>query len=328
MLKMASFVLSAASLALCLGFQGNSFAAEDVPAGADKTSIKAWNDPRPATWSTSFPKFAAVKPGDGSLARVQQNGLAICVDQSYYPMNTINPTSGKAEGWLVDMDNYIAAKLGIKSIRYVNIGYTALIAGLQTKKCDVVDSGLAIRTDRAEAKDVKFTWPTYIFYDVIIAKLGTAISNIQALKGRSVCSTTGSTDAMNLTSWLEKEHLTDAVKVREFNSLSECLLALRNEQVDAGWGEEATASAGLEKFGGLGRAAGPFPYIPSGKYAQDATANPYTFGASAALTREEDRDLNLGWSIAVQMMVDDGTHKQILTKWHVEVPTANPVRVR
>lgn len=306
-----------------------SAAQSTPPDGAAKTRITKWTDPRPTAWKSEYPLFAGVAAGDGSLARIQREGtLKICVDQSYYPINTINPKTKKPEGWLVDMDEYIRDKLGIAKVEYVNIGYSALIAGLKTKKCDVMDSGLAIRTDRANAGNVRFTWPTYIFYDVLMTQKAHPLKDLGELKGKSVCSTTGSTDALNLGSWLAKDGLSDSVKVREFNSLTECLLALQNGQVDAAWGEEATASAGLAKYDGLIRAAGPYPYIPSGKYAKDGTDNPYTFGASAALTRDEDRDLNLAWSVAVSMMMQDGTHQRILEKWKVEVPNSPIVRAK
>jgi hypothetical protein len=44
--------------------------AENAPAGADKTKIKDWADPRPAAWSEPYPLFgpvtAAATPRDNS----------------------------------------------------------------------------------------------------------------------------------------------------------------------------------------------------------------------------------------------------------------------
>ena len=53
--------------------------AENAPAGADKTKIKDWADPRPTAWTAAYPLFGPVTIGDGSLKRIQESGtLKIC----------------------------------------------------------------------------------------------------------------------------------------------------------------------------------------------------------------------------------------------------------
>src|SRR5437867_2979465 len=52
------------ALAACGGgATGGNSSQNGKPAGADKTDITNWTDPRPTSWTTKYPYFAPVKIG-------------------------------------------------------------------------------------------------------------------------------------------------------------------------------------------------------------------------------------------------------------------------
>ena len=76
-----STLISSSSAAAPTGCQ-----VDKPPAGADKTTIKSWIDPRPCDWAQKFPLFAPPATGDGSLERVQNAGnLTICAETDQPP---------------------------------------------------------------------------------------------------------------------------------------------------------------------------------------------------------------------------------------------------
>src|SRR5438445_8798749 len=133
------------------------------PAGADKTKITDWSDPRPGAWTGKYPLFGPVNVGDGSLKRVQGAGtLKICADNDSVPSVYLDPKTKQLIGFEVEMANYLAPVLGVGKVEWVDTQWPALIPSLQANKCDIISDGLAIRSDRAKAPGVRFTTPYFL----------------------------------------------------------------------------------------------------------------------------------------------------------------------
>src|SRR5579871_4524824 len=159
-----------AILAPVLGATSTAVAQSDAvapPAGAENTKITDWTDPRPAKWTDSFPLFAPVKTGDGSLLNAQKNGLSICAELDTRPWGFTDPTTGQMQGIEIDMENYLADQLGISQVNHVDIPWASGIPAVQGGQCDLFANALAIRSDRAKAPGIRYTTPYFLIYDVI-----------------------------------------------------------------------------------------------------------------------------------------------------------------
>ncbi len=295
-----------------------------TPAGADKTTIKDWTDPRPAAWGDKYEYFGPVKTGDGSLERVQKAGkLVICASLGFKPYAFYKAGTKDVEGFEYDMATYLAKQLGVADLVYKNLDFSALIPAVGSKGCDFVMTGITIRTDRASAPGVKFTTPYVKLFDQITVRKDSGINALADLKGKRIASTVASTD-LQIAEEYAKDQLSGA-KVLGFNSTNDCFVAVETKNADACWLDVASTSTAIVDFPALQVVGDPVPYVPVGSFAKDAKENPYSLGAVGLVTNAEDGDLNLALSLAIDTMVKDGTQEKILTDWALWGPGQLPL---
>lgn len=295
------------------------------PAGADKTTIKNWTDPRPASWTSKYPYFAPVKIGDGSLKRVQDAGkLVICAETDIPPITYTDPKTGAVIGYEVDTAKDIAKDLGIGSVTYVNIPFASLIPALQAKNCDIAMETISIKSTRASAPGVKFTVP-YIDapYDSLNVRSDSGITSLADLKGKSVAAEAGTVDETNLHQEIAK--LGGGITVRAFTGTSQCFLALVNKTVDGCWLSVGASKQALSQYPQVKSL--PTRYtINAPDPSAESKVNPYHYACEAILTRSDDGDLNLALSIELNALRTSGREGAILDKWgqSQDAPPADP----
>ena len=294
------------------GDGGSSQASGGKPAGADKTQVTSWADPRPAAWGRQFAAFGPAPIGDGSLARAQTQGLKVCTNNQVTPFTFKDPKTGKLRGFEVDMLGWMTKYLGISKVNYVNLEWQSLIAALSANKCDMVMAGIAIRLNRENAPKVKFTVPYFLLFDQVTVRNDSQIASVDDLAGKKIASVVGSTDADNLDLFLKSKGM--KAKVVKFNGYNECFQAVVNRLADACWLDEGTTLGALKQYRQLKPVGQPFLYQPSGQFAAEGKASPYVFGSVGMVTRQEAGDLNRALSIADVAMVKSGVQKQLLEK--------------
>ncbi len=296
-------------------------------AGADKTKITDWTDPRPASWSSKYPLFAPVKVGDGSLQRVQNAGqLSICAETDLKPDVYLDPQTNQVVGVEVDMAKWVATYLGIRSVSYVNIPFASLIPALQAHKCDIVWSSISLKSVRAEAPGVKYTVPyLWAAYDVLTVRADSGISSFADLKGKALGTLAGSTDESTAQS--EIASIGGNVTLRSFAGASECFLATNNKTTAGCFIAEDVTLFALAQYPQLKELAMKYPYLAPDPVAEKA-ANPYVFAAVAVIASSADSDLNLALSIGLTDMRTSGEEASLLTKWNLayQIPKDNLVR--
>jgi polar amino acid transport system substrate-binding protein len=287
-------------------------AAAGEPAGAANTKVTDWADPRPSSWGQEFTPFGPTESGDGSLARVQKEGLNVCANNQVVPFTYLDPKSGKLVGFEVDMLAWMAQHLGIKQVKYTNIEWQALIPALSANKCDMAMAGIAIRANRENAPGVKFTVPYFLLFDQVTVRRDSTITSLAQLEGKKVASVVGSTDADNLDIFLKSEGM--KANVVKFNGYNECFQAVVNKLADACWLDQGTTLGALEQFKVLKTVGDPFLFQPKGPFATEGKLSPYVFGSVGMVTREKDNDLNRALSIADVEMIKSGVQRQMLEK--------------
>jgi glutamate transport system substrate-binding protein len=140
-----------------------------------------------------------------------------------------NPSTGKVEGFDVEIAKIIAKKMGIAEdkVEFVEAVSANREPFIQQNKVDLVVATYTINDKRKEI--ISFAGPYYLAGQDIMVKMGNpkAIKAVADLNGKRVCSVTGSTSEKNL-----KEKAPQA-KLTLFKTYSECAEDLRNDKVDA-----------------------------------------------------------------------------------------------
>ena len=318
----AATILAAACVVVvaCGGQTASTSSGGDKPAGADRTQIKDWSDPRPSAWTKKYPLFAPSALGDGSLKRVQDAGvLTHCAELDYSPYDFVDPKTQEIRGFEIDMFNYVGKVLGVSNVKHVNINWQSMIPGVQAGTCDIGAQGLAIRSDRAGAPGIKFSVPYMALFDVISVRKDSSINQLSDLKGKKVATIAGSTDELSLKALIDSQlGGPNVTKLVTFNGASECYIATVNRTVDACVMDLTIANPNtgmLSQYTQLHIVGPPIPYVPSN--ANEPKLNPYVFGSCGAVLRAVDGDLNRAFSIALNMWISSGQQQKVMDKWGI-----------
>ncbi len=286
------------------------------PPGAEHTSISDWTDPRPSEWTDDYVYFGPVDASDDSLQRVQEaDTLVLCASLGFKPYAFYEAGTKNVDGFEHDMALYLAETLGIANLEYKNLDFSALIPAVGAKSCDAVMTGIAIRTDRASAPNVKFTTPYIKLYDQIAVRPDSGITSLEDLAGKKIASTTASTDLQIAEAYVAEQ--LPGAEVLGFNNTNDCFQAVQVGNVDACWLEAPSMSTAIQDFSDLVIVGDPIPYKPVGSFSKDGTENPYVLGAVGMVTNSDDGALNRALSLAIDKMAADGTQQKILEKWNL-----------
>ena len=176
-------------------------------------------EPTPAAEVEKF------EPGT-PLGDIQQKGeIAIGVKYDVPPFGFNNPSSGRIEGFDVDLGQAIADRLGVEP-KFIEAISDNRIPFLQDGTADVILSTMTINEERVG--EIAFSDPYFIAKGRILVKADDAeITGVDTLAGKNVCTALGSTYEATL-----KQQAPDA-KLKLVDSYSECLESLQNGSVDA-----------------------------------------------------------------------------------------------
>jgi glutamate transport system substrate-binding protein len=131
-------------------------------------------------------------------------------------------------GFDVDVAKYVAKELGTDAanITWVQAPSAQREALISNGQVDMVVATYSITDERKEK--VSFAGPYFIAgQDLLVRADDTSITGPDSLKGKKLCSVTGSTSAQKV------KDAYPGVQLQEFATYSECLPALANKGVDA-----------------------------------------------------------------------------------------------
>ncbi len=188
--------------------------------------------PAPSVAPVPVPSVAqnVTVTGSPTFKRITERGTVIVGVKNDQPgLGYFNPRTDKYEGFDVEIARLIAAKLGFDSqnkIKYEAIPSTAREPAIINGQVDYYVGTYTITDDRK--KQISFAGPYFVAgQDLLVKADDNAITGKDTLKGKRVCSATGSTPIRRV----REQGLTD--QIVEFQNYSQCVDQLLAGQVDA-----------------------------------------------------------------------------------------------
>lgn len=228
-----------------------------------------------------------------ALDVIKEKGVLIAgLDDSFAPMG-FRDENNELVGFDIDMGEEIAKRMGIK-IEWQPTDWDGVISALQTKRFDVIISGMTITEERA--KQVNFTQPYVVAGVVALVRAGDdRVQTAEDLAGKVVGIQGGSSGEEVV------KELEGLKEVKRYKQFPECLADLEIGRLDAAIVDVTVAAHFLALRPGVFEIATPL--------------NEELF---AIATRKEDTKLLDELNRIISEMKADGTLEQISMKWFGE----------
>jgi glutamate transport system substrate-binding protein len=223
-MRASTVVLAGAALAVALTGCGK----EGTPSAGGGTGGAASD-----ACTSSGVTFTPAKPsitGSPTYDKIKSAGVVKVGVKADQPNLGYKDASGKRCGFDIEIAQMVAAGLGIdpSKIQYSEIPSANRESAIKGGQIDYYVGTYSI-TDKRK-NDVSFAGPYFVAgQDLLVRKDETAITGKDSLKGKKVCSATGSTPIQRV----REEGLTEASNIVEFKTYSECVSQLLDKKVDA-----------------------------------------------------------------------------------------------
>jgi len=170
--------------------------------------------------------------GSPTFDKMKQRGkVVIGVKEDQPGLGLKDPTTGKFSGFDVEIARLIAAKLGFDpetKIDYKPIPSASREQAIVNGDIDYYVGTYSITDKRKE--QISFAGPYFVAgQDLLVRKDDNSISGPDSLKGKKVCSVTGSTPIQRV----RDQKLTEDTNIVEFKTYSECVTKLDQGELDA-----------------------------------------------------------------------------------------------
>jgi len=231
--------------------------------------------------------------GSATFDRMKTNKkVVIGVKEDQPGLGYKDPTTGEYSGFDIEIARLVAAKLGFEEdqIEYKTVQSAGREAAITNGTVDYYVGTYTINDKRKQ--QISFAGPYFVAgQDLLVRKDDDTITSKDTLKGKKVCSVTGSTPIQRV----REEQLTEAGNIVEFQGYSQCVDKLLTEEVDA----VTTDDAILKGFA----AQDPDALKVVGKTFSE---EPYGIGLP-----KEDKPLRDKVNDILQSAIDDGTWQDI-----------------
>lgn len=169
--------------------------------------------------------------GSATFDRMTQNGkVVIGVKEDQPGLGFKDPTTGEYSGFDIEIARLVAAKLGFDKdkIEYQPVASAGREAAITNGTVDYYVGTYTINDKRKQ--QISFAGPYFVAgQDLLIRADDTSITGKDTLKGKKVCSVTGSTPIQRV----RDEGLTEPANIVEFQGYSQCVDKLLTKEVDA-----------------------------------------------------------------------------------------------
>jgi glutamate transport system substrate-binding protein len=222
-LRTSAVVLAGATLAVALtgcGKSGTPSAGGSGGAASDACSSSG------VTFTAATPKLT----GSPTYDRIKAAGAVKVGVKADQPNLGYKDASGKRCGFDIEIAQLVAAGLGVdpSKIQYSEIPSANRESAIEGGQIDYYVGTYSI-TDKRK-NDVAFAGPYFVAgQDLLVRKDENSITGKDSIKGKKVCSATGSTPIQRV----RDEGLTEASNIVEFQTYSECVSQLLDKKVDA-----------------------------------------------------------------------------------------------
>ena len=218
----SSIVVAGAVLALAISGCGK----EGTPSASSSGGASDSCTSSGTTFTPGTPNIT----GSPTFDKIKSAGAVRVGVKADQPNLGYKDASGKRCGFDIEIAQMIAAGLGVdpSKIQYSEIPSANRESAIKGGQIDYYVGTYSITDDRK--KVVSFAGPYFVAgQDLLVRKDETAITGKDTLKGKKVCSATGSTPIQRV----RDEGLTEPSNIVEFKTYSECVSQLLDKKVDA-----------------------------------------------------------------------------------------------
>ena len=219
-IRKGSVVVTVALIALAGCGKGGT------PQASSGSSASTGCSPSSVTFTPATPTIT----GSPTYDKVKAAGTVKVGVKADQPNLGYKDASGKRCGFDIEVAQYIAAGLGVDpaKIEFTDIPSANRESAIKGGQIDYYVGTYSI-TDKRK-KDVSFAGPYFVAgQDLLVRKDESDITGKDTLKGKKVCSATGSTPIQKI----RDEGLTEPENIVEFKTYSECVSQLLDKKVDA-----------------------------------------------------------------------------------------------
>lgn len=162
-----------------------------------------------------------------ALNDIQKNKkIRIAVDPTYPPMES-EGADGKVVGFDVDFARELAKRLKV-DVEFVVMNWDGILAGLTSKRYDVIISSMNITPDRSKQVDfVEYAKMSQVF----VAKKGNTLTKEQDLAGKRLA-VQADTTSYEFVQNAQKKGIT-IKEIKAFKQMTEAFAAVKANQADA-----------------------------------------------------------------------------------------------
>lgn len=168
--------------------------------------------------------------GSPTFDRISKAGKVVIGVKFDQPNLGYKDTDGNRCGFDIEIAQLVAAKLGVAAdkIEYKEVPSEGREPAIQGGDVDIYVGTYSITTKRK--KLISFAGPYFeTGQDLLVRKDDDSITGPESVKGKKVCSATGSTSIQRM----KDEGYSDAGDIVEFQTYSECVTQLLDKKVDA-----------------------------------------------------------------------------------------------
>ena len=231
--------------------------------------------------------------GSPTFEKVKSRGsLVVGVKEDQPGLGYKDPTTNKYSGFDIDIARLISAKLGFdpEKIQFKTIQSAAREQALINGDVDYYVGTYTINAGRKEK--VSFAGPYFVAgQDLLVKKDNADITGPETLKGKKVCSVTGSTPIKKI----RENNYTEPENILEFQGYSQCVTKLLNGEVDAVTTDDAILKGYAAAEEGKLKVVG-----------KTFSSEPYGIGLP-----KDDKALRDKVNDVLQASLDDGTWQKI-----------------
>lgn len=214
--------------------------------------------------------------------------IGIKFDQPGLGLKSANDYTGMD----VDVAKYVAKELGYEpsNISWIQAPSKQRETLIKSGQVTMVVATYSITG--ARKKEVSFAGPYFVAGQSVLVRSDSDINSVDALKGKKVCSVTGSTSVKNL------EEKVSGLVPQQFDTYSKCVEALSSGAIDA----MTTDDTILAGFANQDSYKGKFKLV-GGTFSTENYGIGLKKGDTAMCNKVTD---------AIKKMIDDGTWKKIV----------------
>ncbi|MDN5861701.1 MAG: glutamate ABC transporter substrate-binding protein [Pseudonocardia sp.] len=208
------------------GAGGREVAAAPAPAPAPAAPTAPCNGVERSLRPGPLPPPGAMPAGSTMAKIVERGRLRVAVDQGKYRVGFRNPATGALEGSDIDLARSIAQAIfgSPDRVQFVVVNIADRASVVASGQADITVNTFTITCARQQV--VSFSAPYLTATQRLLVPKGSGISRIEDLKGKTVCTSTGSTTVAVL-----KE--TDGVEVTTLPGIPDCMVEMQSGRVAA-----------------------------------------------------------------------------------------------